>query len=132
MDLENFKLPQETVDVKLVHPTTFETLLNDDGTEMVITMYSPYSAHSKKVERDFMNRKLKVAERKGKITLTADEIAENSLISLAKNTKSWNITVGGEKPECSFDRAKKLYEEIPMIAEQVDEGIANYDFFPKG
>jgi len=121
MGLNDIGKVKETTDVELTHPATGETLLNDDGTAMTITVHGPYSSTYKSVSHNQQNKRLMKAQRTGgKLNLSAEEIEASSLDLLVKCTESWNISLGDEKEEFSQDKARQVYLEHPWVREQVD------------
>lgn len=132
MDLKNLTPTSDTVDVTIVHPTTFEPLTNDDKSEMTITMYAPHSKEYKAAVHFQTNKRLKQAQGKKKVDITAESIEEATLEVLVKTTKSWNITYDGKKPKCSADTAKEIYEQVFWIKDQIEEAVADSLDFTKG
>ena len=60
---------------------------------------------------------------------TAEEIEEATLETLAKTTKEWNITYGGEVPKLSVAKAKEIYDSVFWIKAQIEEAIeSSLDF----
>ena len=131
MDLMNFIPTTDTVDVVITNPKTFEPLKNEDGSEMTITAYLPHSKEYKDAVHVQTNIRLKQMQAKGKKSnaITAEELEVASIKMLAKTTKSWNITLGGEKPEFTEDAAKKLYQDIDWIKALVEDGVAEAEVF---
>ena len=125
MDLKDLTPKSDTIEVEIKHPITGEALKNDDDTPMTITLHATHSKEYKSVMHEQTNRRLKAASATGKVDITSEELEENTLEVLAKATKSWNLTFGGEKPELTVDAAKKLYTEVFWIRDQLDEGISN-------
>lgn len=132
MDLKDLTPKSDTIEVEIKHPITGEALKNDDDTPMTITLHATHSKEYKSVMHEQTNRRLKVASATGKVDITSEELEENTLEVLAKATKSWNITFGGEKPELTVDAAKKLYTEVFWIKDQLDEGVSNSVGFMMG
>ena len=132
MDLKNLTPTSDTVDVTIVHPTTLEPLTNDDKTEMTITMYAPHSKEYKSILHHQTNKRLKQAQGKKKVDITAESIEEATLEVLVKATKSWNITYDGKKPKYSADTAKEIYEQVFWIKDQIEEAVADSLDFTKG
>jgi hypothetical protein len=97
MDLANLKPTSDTVDVILKHPSTFEELTNEDGSAMVITVYAPHSKEYKSLVHEQTNRRLKQAQSKKKMEITAEDLEASGLEMLAKSTVSWAITYDGKK-----------------------------------
>ena len=67
MDLKNLTPTSDTVDVTIVHPTSFDVLTNDDDTPMVITVYAPHSKEYKDAMHEQTNKRLKQAQSKKKV-----------------------------------------------------------------
>jgi hypothetical protein len=132
MDLKDLTPKSDTIEVEIKHPITGEALKNDDDTPMTITLHATHSKDYKSVMHEQTNRRLKAASATGKVDITSEELEENTLEVLAKATKSWNLTFGGEKPELTVDAAKKLYTEVFWIKDQLDEGISNSMGFMMG
>ena len=131
MDLKDLTPTSDTVDVNIVHPTTLEPLLNDNSDPMVITMYAPHSKEYKAAIHEQTNKRLKQAQSKKKVDLTAEDIEEATLDLFAKTTKSWNITYDGEEPNFSVSKAKEIYSEVFWIRDQIDEAMSNSLNFKK-
>lgn len=132
MDLKDLTPKSDTIEVEIKHPITGEALKNDDDTPMTITLHATHSKDYKSVMHEQTNRRLKAASATGKVDITSEELEENTLEVLAKATKSWNLTFGGEKPELTVGAAKKLYTEVFWIKDQLDEGISNSMGFMMG
>ena len=131
MDLKDLTPTSDTVDVNIVHPTTLEPLLNDNSEPMVITMYAPHSKEYKAAIHEQTNKRLKQAQSKKKVDLTAEDIEEATLDLFAKTTKSWSITYDGEEPNFSVSKAKEIYSEVFWIRDQIDEAVSNSLNFKK-
>jgi len=131
MDLKDLTPISDTVDVNIVHPTTLEPLLNDNSDPMVITMYAPHSKEYKAAVHEQTNKRLKQAQSKKKVDLTAEDIEDATLDLFAKTTKSWNITYDGEEPDFSVSKAKEIYSEVFWIRDQIDEAVSNSLNFKK-
>ncbi len=132
MDLKDLTPKSDTIEVEIKHPVTGEALKNDDDTPMTITLHATHSKEYKSVMHEQTNRRLKAASSTGKVAITSEELEENTLEILAKVTKSWDLTFGGEKPELTVDAAKKLYTEVFWIKDQLDEGVSNSMGFMMG
>lgn len=123
MDLKDLKPKSDTVEVEIVHPNTQEPLKNEDGSVMTITMYAPHSKEYKAVVHEQTNKRLKQTAKTKKIEITAEELERTGLQLLAKVTKAWNITYGGEQPKFTVDAAVELYDEVFWIKDQIEEAI---------
>ena len=131
MDLMNLKPTSDTVEVKLVHPNTGDTLKNDDKTEMTITVYASHSKEHKAAMHEQTNKRLKAMQGNKKIDFKSEEIEEATLTLLSKVTADWNVTYGGEKPKLTVAKAKELYGEVFWIKDQIEEALADSLDFTK-
>jgi hypothetical protein len=121
MDLIDLTPKSDEIVVTLKHPSTGEVLKNDDKSDMTITVYAPHSKEYKKVLHEMTNKRLKKMQSKGNKDITAEELEEVSLDSLAKTTKEWNITFNSEKPKLSLVKAREIYEKVFWIKAQIEE-----------
>jgi len=131
MDLNTLTPQKDTVEVVLTHPSTGDTLFNDDKTEMTITVALPHSEVYKKALREQQEKRFKKASKKGKQDFSVEEIEESTLELLAKSTVNWDITFNGEKPKFSASKAKELYKDLFWIRQQIDEEVNTTDVFTK-
>ena len=131
MDLKDLTPSSDTVEVTIVHPNTYEPLTNEDGSPMVITMYAPHSKEYKAAMHEQTNRRLKQAQSKKKMEITAEDLEAATIELLAKTTKDWKITFGGVKPKFNVDKAKEIYEEVFWIKDQIEEALGNSLDFTK-
>jgi len=131
MDLKDLTPSSDTVEVTIVHPSTYEPLTNEDGSPMVITMYAPHSKEYKAAMHEQTNRRLKQAQSKKKMEITAEDLEAATIELLAKTTKDWKITFGGVKPKFNVDKAKEIYEEVFWIKDQIEEALGNSLDFTK-
>ena len=131
MDLMNLIPTTDTIDVVVKHPSTYEPLLNDDGSEMTITVYAPHSKEYKAAVHEQTNIRLKQMQAKGNKAnaITAEELEVATIKMLAKTTKDWNITFGGEQPKFTVEAAKKLYEDVFWIKDQIEEAVTESEVF---
>jgi len=132
MDLMNLIPTTDTIDVVITHPSTYEPLTNEDGTEMTITVYAPHSKEYKAAVHEQTNIRLKQMQAKGNRnnnTITAEELEVATVKMLAKTTKDWSITFGGEQPKFTVEAAKKLYEDVFWIKDQIEEAVSTSEVF---
>ena len=132
MDLKDLTPKSDVVVVELKHPATFEPLLNDDDSPMTITLYAPHTKEHKTVLWAVTDERLREAAKTGKIEVKAEDLEEQSIESLSKTTKEWNITFDGERPSLSYDTAKQIYTEVFWIRDQLDSALSSYMDFLKG
>lgn len=130
MDLMNIGKTKETTDVTLYNPITSEILLNEDGSEMTITVHGPYSKKYKSIAHAQQNRRLQKAQRTGgKLNLSAEEIEAAALDLLIKCVDGWKITLGGEQPDCTEAKVREVFTELPWVREQVDAALGDAQAF---
>lgn len=121
MGLNAIGVVKDTTDVELVHPKTGETLTNDDGTAMVITVHGPYSKHYKSVTHSQQNKRLMKAQRMGgKMTLTSEELEASSLDLLVKCTADWKITLDKGLEKFSEEKVREVYSDYPWVRDQIE------------
>lgn len=123
MDLLDLTPKSDEIVVAIKHPATGEPLKNDNESEMTITIYAPHSKEYKKVLHEQTNKRLKKMQSKGDKDITAEEIEEATLEALAKTTKEWNITYGGEMPKLTVAKAREVYETVFWIRSQIEGAI---------
>ena len=131
MDLMNLKPTSDTVEVKLVHPNTGDTLKNDDKTDMTTTVHASHSKEYKTALHEQTNKRLKAMQSGKKQEITAQDMEEATLTLLSKVTADWNITYGGEKPKLTVAKAKDLYDQVFWIKDQIEEAVADSLDFTK-
>ena len=130
MDLMNIGTTKETTDVTLYNPINSEILVNDDKSEMTITIHGPYSKKYKSISHAQQNRRLMKAQRTGgKLNLTAEELESSALDLLVKCVDGWSITLGGEQPECKEAKVREVFEALPWVREQVDAALGDAQAF---
>lgn len=125
MDLKDLTPSSDIVEVAIVHPATLDPLTNDDDSPMVITMHAPHSKGYKAAIHDQTNKRLKKAQGKKGLDITAEELEESAMELLAKTTKGWNITFDGKQPEFTVSTAKAIYSEVFWLREQIEEALNN-------
>lgn len=131
MDLKNLIPTNDTVELVVKHPSTYEPLTNEDGSEMTITFYAPHTKEYKSAVHEQTNMRLKQMQgkRSSKNNVTAEEIEASSIKLLAKVTKDWNITFGGKKPKLDVATALDLYKDVFWLRDQADEAFSEAEVF---
>lgn len=130
MDLLNIGKTKETTSVTLYNPVNSEILLNEDRSEMTVTIHGPYSKKYKTISHAQQNRRLMKAQRTGgKLNLTAEEIEASALDLLVKCVDGWNITLGGEQPDCTETKVREVFTDLPWVREQVDAALGDAQAF---
>ena len=132
MDLMDLKPKSEVIEVLLLHPNTLEPILNDDGSEMSISIYALHSKEYKQIVHDQQDRRIKVLQKKSNSApYSASDLERDALELLAKATKEWDITYGGEKPKLTLGKAKEVYSEVFWLRAQVEEALTESTDFTK-
>jgi hypothetical protein len=125
MDLMDLKPKSEVVEVMLLHPNTEEPLTNDDGSEMCVCVYAQHSKEYRAAIHDQQDRRIKAMAKKGNTTAySAADLERDALELLAKVTKEWDITYGGEKPKLTVGKAKEVYSDVFWLRNQIEEALA--------
>ena len=128
MDLKDLTPTSETIEVKIVHPTTREPFLNNDGSQMSVEVYAPHT-------KNYKTSVYKQASARMKMSKGDDidfEALENASIDLLANiTKSWNITYDGKTPKLTEAKAKEVYDTVFWLKMQVEEAINTFEVFTK-
>jgi hypothetical protein len=124
MDLMDLTPKTDIIVVTIKHPSTEELLKNEDGSPMTITVYAPYTKEYKAVVHGIANKRLQAASKNKKsLDYTMEELEEAALESLAKTTKEWNITYGGEVPKLTEAKAKEVYDKVFWIKTQIEGAV---------
>ena len=131
MDLKNLTPTTDTVEVKLLHPSSFALLENEDGSPMVITVHAPHSKAYKAALHEQTNKRLKQSQSKKKMEVTAEDLEEANLNLLVRTTKGWKITYDGQMPKFSEAKAKEVYSEVFWIKDQIEEAVTDALDFTK-
>ena len=111
MDLKNYVPSTDNVDVVL--KIKDKPLKNEDGSDMTITVMSPYSKEYKKILHKLSNDRIK----KQKENEDADmaDFEEFALDVLVETTVGWNITWDAKTPEFNKELAREIYENAFWI-----------------
>lgn len=125
-DLTNY-IPKEDT---LVVPLEFkgDTLKNDDGSDMTITVYGPWTKKYRSSGFNLASKRLR--SKKDSEEITYEEFNSASIELLAEVTHDWDITYGGEKPKFSVEKAKEVYEHIFWIKPLLEGAINESGDFP--
>lgn len=120
MDLKNFVPSKDNVEVEL--KINDKNLKNPDGSNMTITIMSPYSKEYKGVLGVMTNERIKKRsqDKEDKI----EDFEDFSLTLLTETTVGWNITWDGKQPEFDKKLARQIYEDAFWIKLLVSEAQA--------
>lgn len=123
MDITTLIPKDEAVDCEIFHPVTGES------TGIIIKLLGSDSKEWKQAARAIKARALK----QGKKKLSDDEIEQMPFELLAAVTIGWEgVEENGKKVKFTKEEAKRIYESVPVIAEQVDKFVGDREnFLPK-
>lgn len=135
MDLSKLNLEvyaEQGATLELEHPVTGESVLQDDGSPVTITLLGQDSKAWRAKNKEYQQKRIaKMAKnRKREIDFSVSD--EEACDLLAACTLGWvGIEEGGKAIEFSRDAAYDLYMRFPWIREQVDTFIGDRaNFFP--
>ena len=131
MDLMDLKPKSDVVEVLILHPKSGEVLLNDDETEMSITIFAQHAKEYRAAIHEQQDRRLKALQKKSNALYGSAELEKDAIDLLSKITKEWDITYGGEKPKLTLGKAKEIYTEVFWIRSQIEEALNNSLDFTK-
>jgi len=132
MDLANLTPESDTIEILLVHPVSYEPLMNEDGeNEMSVTVYAPHSKKYKELFNERANKRLQVMQRSKKAQVTVEELEKDAVDLLSRIIIEWDITYDGEKPPLSVPKAKEVFETLPWLRLQIEEAIEENRAFIK-
>lgn len=117
MDLMDFIPSTDNVVVPL--KIKDKNLTNKDGSNMTITVMSPFSKEYKKVLYESSQARQSLKEP------TVEDFENLALEILVSSTVDWDITWDGEKPEFNKDLARDIYSRAFWIKLQIQEAQAD-------
>lgn len=125
MDLKELKPNSETITVELVHPTTEEPLLFEDGTPFSITVYAQHTREFKESQQ----KNVDLFQKKGKKKLTIMELEDSITDHLARITCDWNIQYENKKPKLTYQTAREIYNELFWVKVQIQQELEDAEVF---
>lgn len=112
------------------NPATGETVKDDAGNPVTITLLGNDSTAMRRRQNDLTNEILKKGFRPKSIT--AEKTEENRLETLAIATIAWSgIELDGQVLECTRENAVKLYTRLPWLRDQADAFVGDRANFIK-
>jgi hypothetical protein len=132
MDLKDLTPNLDDLVVEIKHPSTGDNLLNDDGTNMTITVLAPHSKEYKKVQHEQINKRLRKAQKNKTQDIDYSDIEESTIDLLSKVTKSWSVTFDKEMPKLSVAKAKEVYTDVFWLRDQIEEVVGSSMDFTRG
>lgn len=127
--LDTVKGAEEGAAMEVLNPADGTVLRDDNGEPITIWLLGSDSEKVRKRQRLEINKRLKRGNRS---RMTAEELEEDGLNLLAFCTVSWKgIVLDGEAPVCSAEAARKVYDRLPWLREQVDAFVGDRANFLK-
>lgn len=120
MDLNDLDPSTGPATMRLVHPST-GVELDHEGKPIVLYVLGPDTDKMQRIERAIQAKRLKAAQRNGRLNLQVEEIEAETIERLATSITGWdNISVDGEALPYSHENARTLMRK-PWMRDQVDE-----------
>lgn len=132
MDLSELKIKDEGIRLDLRHPATGEVLTYGDNDEKIMHLIigSADSEPYRKSQRKIIDRRLKQQQKFRQVKMTAAQIEEEVLISLAEVTYGGKVFLNGKETEVTPGAvAINLYKEYPWIKEQANDQLEDRGSF---
>jgi len=131
MDLSNLLPTSDTITFTVKHPVSGDPLKKDDGNEMTVTLYTPYSKEYKTAIHTQANKRIQKAQKTKKVIMTAEEIEQGSLELLAATTKTFDLQLDKKAVKFSMDMAVEIYTKFPWLKDQAIEAQEDNSAFLK-
>lgn len=120
---------EEGAVMAVVHPVTGQPLTQEDGAAVTITLAGMDGDRFRKAQRAATDRRLKSPRR---ANVTAEDIERDGIETLAACTLAWTgLVLDGETLDCTVPNARKAYQRLPWLREQVDAFIGDRANFLK-
>ena len=132
MDLSELKVQNEGKRLDLRHPSTGEVLTYGDKDEktMYLMLGSSDSETYKKSQRKVIDRRLKQQQKFRQSRMTAAQLEEEAMVSLAEVTYDGRVFLSGkEKKIKPGTEAQDLYKEYVWIKEQANDFLEDRSNF---
>lgn len=132
MDLSELKIKDEGIRLDLRHPATGEVLTYGDNDEKIMHLIigSADSEPYRKSQRKIIDRRLKQQQKFRQVKITAAQIEEEALISLAEVTYGGKVFLNGKETEVTPGAvAINLYKEYSWIKEQANDQLEDRGSF---
>lgn len=100
---------------------------------VTITLAGRDSEVYRKISRELANKRIEAARAAGKeVELSDEELQNEALDLLSALTLGWTgVVSGGEPFPFSTENARKMYERLPWLREDVDRFVGNRANFMK-
>lgn len=110
-------------------PTAFQPLhpstgvpLTAGGEPVILEVIGSDHPKIRALDRLIQNKRLKAATARGRVTITAEEVEQETLDRLATAITGWtNLSLGGEPLAWSPSAARDLMKRLGWLRDQVDE-----------
>jgi len=132
MDLSELKINEDGKRLDLRHPATGEVLTYGEENEktMYLIIGSSDSEAYKKSQRKVIDRRLKQQQKFRQARMTAAQLEEEAMISLAEVTYGGKVFLKGQEVDISPGKsAIGLYKEYSWIKEQATDQLEDRGAF---
>ena len=132
MDLSELKVNEDGKRLDLRHPVTGEVLTYGEENEktMYLIIGSSDSEAYKKSQRKVIDRRLKQQQKFRQVRMTAAQLEEEAMISLAEVTYGGKVFLKGQEVEITPGKAAiELYKEYTWIKEQATDQLEDRGAF---
>jgi len=132
MDLSELKVNEDGKRLDLRHPVTGEVLTYGEENEktMYLIIGSSDSEAYKKSQRKVIDRRLKQQQKFRQARMTAAQLEEEAMISLAEVTYGGKVFLKGQEVDISPGKAAiELYKEYTWIKEQATDQLEDRGAF---
>lgn len=128
MDLSEINVTDKSNEgawMDIYHPVSGELILDDKKQPMRIKLVGKHSDAFIKASRKIMDRRLSKQKGRAKVSITSEQLENESTETLARCVTDWNIIVDKERPECTFENVYAVLSDprFRFLREQVDEFI---------
>lgn len=132
MDLSTLSVDpdNQTAELEIVHPSTFEPISDDDGNVLTLTLYGPDSNALKAVQDEFQAKAFKDGVKRRKMSINPKQIKAQAMAYTVAAVADWkHISFEGKELECTPKNVRMVFEKLPWLKEQVDEFISERSNF---
>jgi hypothetical protein len=129
MGLNDVGTIKETTEVILLHPRDGTPIPGPGGKPLSITLHGPYSERYKAVLRKQQQRRMQDMSRgagRGALTVTIEEIEQNSDEIVKACLDGWNISFEGDEVlPMTPENIDAVFKAHPWVRDQIDRALGN-------
>ena len=129
MNLDNIGRSKPESTLKITHPATGVVVLNDDKSEMTITLFGEYSDEYQNVFYERTMARIEKSRETGQTSMTYKDMEEESFDMVCRCTKSWNLTDKDGKVKLTPTKVREVYKTYPWVYRQARQHMENSSNF---